>query len=206
MEQREQEIRELALKIFQRRLDFNFRANPDPAVIDKLVESEPFQYYIEEATKQYDKRTKALEVNKNYPVVEIASDGKSGMAGGAYVLAFVYSKFKGNVVVKGYMREVEDYIKKNFTHYFVNYTLWYMGSHRDIWKFWKKDIGIHEPTRRIKRKNIPKKDRMFRVRPYVSWDYDLSPEEREKQHKEADEKQLVFKRMPKRWIPEFDTL
>lgn len=203
-EVRQQEIRALAIKIFQRTLKFTFKPDADAAAIDKLVESEPFQYYLEQATLQYDKRQQALKVNKNYPVVEIPADGESGMMGGAYVMAFVYSKFKGNVVVKGYMREVEEYIKKNFTHYFVNYTLWYMGSHRDIWKFWKKDIGIHEPIRRTRRKNIPKEDRMFRVRPYVNWDYDLSSEERDRQHREADEKQLVFKRMPKRWIPEFD--
>jgi len=203
LEKRRGEIQELALKIFQRKLDFGFKPNPDPAVIQKLVESEPFQYYIEEATKQYDKRQKALEVNKTYPVVEIPSDGKSGMAGGAYVLAFVYSKYKGNVVIKGYMREVEEYIKKNFTHYFVNYTLWYMGSHRDIWQFWKKGIGIHEPTRSTKRGKIKAKDRKFSVRPYVEWTYD-GAEERERRWKEAEEQALYFKRMPKRWIPEFD--
>jgi len=200
---RQQEIRALAIKIFQRKLDFTFKPDADSTAIDKLVESEPFQYYLEEATLQYDKRQQALKVNKNYPVIEVPADGESGVAGGAYVLAFVYSKYKGNVVVKGYMREVEEYIKKNFTHYFVNYTLWYMGSHRDIWKFWKKGIGIHEPTRRIKRKNIPKKDRKFSVRPYVEWTYD-SAEEREKRWEEAEKQALYFKRMPKRWIPEFD--
>lgn len=200
---RKQEIQELALKIFQRRLDFTFKKNAEPEVIQKLVDSEPFQDYLEEATKQYEKREQALAVNKQYPVINIEPDGKSGMMGGAYVLAFVYSKHKGNVVVKGYLREVEEYIKKNFTHYFVNYSLWYMGSHRDIWNFWKKEIGIHEPTRSCKRGKISKKDRKFVVRPYVEWNYD-SAEERERLHKEADEKALYFKRMPKRWIPEFD--
>ncbi len=205
MEQRKKDIQELALKIFRRRLNFTFKPNVEPDVIQKLVDSEPFQEYIQEAEKQYEKREEALLVNKTYPVVNVQADGESGMSGGAYVLAFVYSKHKGNVVVKGYMREVEEYIKKNFTHYFVNYTLWYLGSHRDIWKFWKKGIGIHEPTRSCKRGKIDKKDRKFCVRPYVEWTYD-SAEEREKRYEEAEEQALYFKRMPKRWIPEFDNL
>jgi hypothetical protein len=204
MEQRQKEIRELALKIFKRRLGFMFKSNVEPEVIDKLVDSEPFQEYIEEATLQYDKRQQALEVNKSYPVVAVPKDGRRGMSGGAYVLAFVYSKYKGNVVVKGYMREVEDYIKKNFTHYFVNYSLWYMGSHRDIWYFWKKDVGIHTPTKSSKKEKIKKDDRVFKVRPRCDYSWDVSEEEYKKQHKDADENQLVFKRMPKRWIPEFD--
>ena len=199
------EVRELALKIFQRKLDFKFKPDADSAHVDKLVESEPFQEYIREAEKQIEKRQQALANNKQYPVIEVPADGKSGMVGGAYVLAFVYSKCKGNLVVKGYMREVEQYIEKNIkTHYFVNYSLWYLGSHRDIWKFWKDGIGIHEPTRSTRRGKPKKEDRKFVVRPYVDWNYDLSEEEREEKYREADEQALKFKRMPKRWIPEFD--
>jgi len=206
MEQREQDIRELALKIFKRRLDFTFKPDVDPAVIQKLVDSEPFQEYIEEATKQYDKRQQSLAVNKQYRSIEIKADGKSGMMGGAYVLAFVYSKHDGNFVVKGYMREVEKYIKKHFTHYFVNYSLWYLGTHRDIWEFWKKGVGIHTPTKSSKRGKIKKEDRVFKVRPRCDWSWDVSKEEYKRQQKDADERQLVFKRMPKRWIPEFDNI
>jgi len=199
-------IRELALKIFQRRLNFVFKPDADPAHIDELVKSEPFQEYLQEAEKQYEKRQKSLDVNKNYPVIEVPADGKSGMMGGAYTLAFVYSKKKGNVVVKGYRREVEAYIKENFTQYFVNYSLWYLGSHRDIWEFWKPSINIFEPTRSSKRRKIEKKDRMFSVRPKTDWSWDVSDEEYKKQQKEADERTLYFRRMPKRWIPEFDNL
>jgi len=202
--ERETEIRELAIKIFQRTLDFTFKADADPAVIDELVASEPFQYYIEQATKQYDKRTKALAVNKNYPVIEIKADGKSGMMGGAYCLCFVYSKHKGNFVLKGYMREVEEYLKKNYTHYFCNFSLWYMGTHRDIWHFWKKSIGVHTPCKY--KKGVKKNDLMFNVRPYSDWSWNVSKKEYKKQQKEADEKELRFKRMPKRWIPEFDNI
>ncbi len=202
MEQRDNDIRELALKIFKRKLDFTFKADVEESVIDKLVASEPFQEYIQEATKQYDKRTKALVDNKHYPVMEIPADGKSGMVGGAYCLCFVYTKHKGNFVVKGYVREVEEYVKKNYTHYFYNLSLWYLGSHRDIWHFWKKAANIYQPDKY--KKGIDKERLRFRVRPHTDWSWDVSKEEYNKQHKEADERQLVFKRMPKRWIPEFD--
>jgi hypothetical protein len=199
------QVEELALKIFQRRLDFKFRPDAPEDVKRKLIDSEPFQEYIEEARKQLqDKQQRELR-NKKYPVIEVEADGKRGTAGGAYVLAFVYSKHSGNIVVKGYMREVEEYIKKNIkTHYFVNYSLWYMGSHRDIWKFWKDSVGVHEPQRSCKRRKIEPKHRKFRVRPYTDWKWDVGEEEYQQQQKQADEQELVFKRMPKRWIPEFD--
>jgi hypothetical protein len=194
----EQEVRELALKIFKRKLNFTFKPNVSEDVIDKLVTSEPFQEYIRLAEKQLKKRAKALAVNKHYPVIEVPADGESGMSWGAYVLCFVYSKHKGNFVLKGYMREVQEYLKKNYTHYFCNYSMQYMGSHRDSWGFWKESIGVHEPS--TYRKGVTKEQMKFTVRPYISWH--CSDEEREK----ADAEALHFKRMPKRWIPEFDKL
>lgn len=198
------EVQELALKIFKRKLGFTFRPDVEPEVIQKLVDSEPFQEYIREAEEMLADKAKRELRNKKYPEFHVTPDGKRGTAGGAYVLAFVYSKYKGNFVVKGYMREVEHYIEKNFTHYFVNYSLWHLGGHRDIWKFWKNSIGIHEPQRSTRRRKIEPKDRKFRVRPYTDWSWDVSEEEHERQKKQADEQELVFKRMPKRWIPEFD--
>ena len=192
----EQEVRELALKIFKRTLNFRFKPGVSEDVIDQLVASEPFQEYIRLAEKQLEKRAKALAVNKHYPVIEVPADGNSGMSWGAYVLCFVYSKHRGNFVLKGYMREVQAYLKKNYTHYFCNFSMQYMGSHRDSWSFWKEGIGVHEPNRY--KKGRSKEDMQFVVRPYVSWS--CSDEEREK----ADEQSLRFKRMPKRWIPEFD--
>lgn len=190
-----QEVKELALKIFKRKLGFTI---VDEKVIDKLVASEPFQEYIKIAEKQLEKQEQAIINNKYYPVIEVPADGKKGICGGAYVLCFVYSKYKSNFVLKGYHREVEEYLKKNYTHYFCNFSMQWMGDHRDIWKFWKESIGIHEPRRY--KKDVSKEYLMFSVRPYVNWD--CSEEEREK----ADEQTLRFKRMPKRWIPEFDTL
>ena len=199
---REQAIRELSLKIFRRKLGFMFKEDVKDEVIDKLVASEPFQEYIQEATRQLDKRDVALTNNKMYPVIEIPADGNSGMAGGAYCLCFLYTKHKGNFVIKGYVREVEEYVKKNYTHYFYNLSLWYLGTHRDIWHFWKKDLNIYSPDKY--KKGVKKENLRFRVRPRCDWRWDVSTEEYEKQQKDAEEKQLVFKRMPKRWIPEFE--
>lgn len=200
------EVQELALKIFKRKLGLSFKPDVEPHVIQKLVESEPFQQYLREAEELLKKRQHASVNNKQYPVIEVEADGKRGTAGGAYVLAFVYSKHKGNVVVKGYMREVETYIKKNIkTHYFVNYSLWYLGSHRDIWEFWKDSIGIHEPQRSGKRgEKIKPENKRFCVKPHTDWSWEVSEEEYQKQREEADRQALYFKRMPKRWIPEFD--
>lgn len=198
----EQDIRELALKIFRRKLGFMFREDVKQEVLDKLVASEPFQEYIQEATAQLNKRDLALTNNKMYPTIEIPADGKSGMAGGAWCLCFVYTKHKGNFVVKGYYREVEKYLKENHTHYFCNYSLWYLGQHRDIWHFWKETLNIYSPDKY--KKGVKKESLRFRVRPRCDWRWDVSDEEYEKQQKEADEKQLLLKRMPKRWIPEFD--
>lgn len=190
------EVRELALKIFKRTLGFTLKPDVEESTIDKLVESEPFQYYIEQAEKQLEKRGQAIINNKYYPVIEVPADGVKGVGGGAYVLCFVYSKHKGNFVLKGYHREVKTYLKKNYTHYFCNMSMQWMGGHRDFWKFWKESVGVHEPTKY--RKGRSKEDMKFMVRRYVNWD--CGDEEREK----ADVEALCFKRMPKRWIPEFD--
>jgi len=196
------EVRELALKIFKRKLGFSLKPDIKDETIDKLVASEPFQEYIEEATKQLDKRDVALTNNKMYPVIEIPADGKRGIAGGAYCLCFLYTKHKGNMVIKGYVREVEEYVNKNFTHYFYNLSLWNLGQHRDIWHFWKKGVNIYDPDKY--KKGVKKENLIFRVRPRCDWSWDVSKEEYKRQQKDADERQLVFKRMPKRWIPEFD--
>lgn len=197
-EKRKREVKELALKIFKRKLGFTFKKDVDPAAIEQLVTSEPFQEYIRIAEKQIEKREQALANNKMYPVIDVPADGKSGVMGGAYTLCFVYSKYRGNFVLKGYHREVKAYLEKNYTHYFCNCSMQWMGGHRDFWSFWKKSIGFHEPSRY--KKGVSKEDMKFVIRRYVDWD--CEDEEREK----ADAEALRFKRMPKRWIPEFDNL
>lgn len=137
--------------------------------------------------KSTRKKLRALD-NKKYPVIDVPSEGKSGWSGGAYTLCFVYSKYSGNFVLRGYYKEVKEYLKKNFTHYFCNYTLWHRGFNRSIWDFWKERVIIHHPSIRDR-----KKGQKIQVRPYTS-------------EKDWKNKDYRFRRLPKRWIPEFDEL
>lgn len=194
--ERNKEIEEIAWQIFMRKMRINVVNSISPEQIDEIASDEAYDYYREQATKVWLKKQKALK-NKKYKIIEVLPDGKSGMDGGAYVLCFVYSKFKGNFVLSGYMREVKKYLEMNYTNYFCNYSLWYRGLHRDIWEFWKTSTTIHEPQ----------KDSTY-LKGKERWCWSVSPEY--KWSETAEEKQirkentLYFKRLPKRWIPEFD--
>lgn len=127
-------------------------------------------------------------------VIEIEPDGKKGWSGGAYTLAYVYSN-KGNFLVKGYIREVEAYLKtlkQKGYKYFVNLSLRHTKSylrndnHRDIWKFYKdNEYSIWQPRKRDRKKKWDK---------WCFYSY-------------LEKKTIMqFKRFPNRWIPEFDEL
>lgn len=199
---RNEEIEKLAWQVFQDRLGLSFKRELTADEKKKITDVPEYQQYRDAAEKLYTerlaKKEKAL-LNKKYPVIDIPASGESGMMGGAYCLCFVYSKYNGNFVLRGYMREVEEYLKKNYTHYFCNLSLWYHGKNRDIWHFWKDKIGIHKPHRESKMFKGNDKWK-FHVKPY--WQCDDSEEEKIKK----EEQSMWFKRMPKRWIPEFDLL
>ena len=197
------EIDNLAWQIFQDKLGISFKRPLTDDEKKSITDKKDYQRYRDEATRLYMKRQAKKEkaaLNKKYPIIDVPASGKSEWMGGAYTLCFVYSKHKGNFVLRGYMREVEEYLKKNYTHYFYNLSLWYHGNNRNIWNFWKDNIVIHEP--RKDSKIFKGKDKWkYQVRPYVDW----SERTKEKDN-EIDEKTLWFKRMPKRWIPEFNNL
>ncbi len=193
--EREQEIEKIAWQVFQNTLKLKFRNELTLEQKKKITDTPEYEYYREKAIEIYEKKQRAL-LNKKYPVIDIPASGKSGMCGGAFTLCFVYSKYKGNFVLRGYMREVEEYLEKNYTHYFCNFSLWHNGQNRDIWKFWKESIGIFDPTPRER-----KKGKKIMVRPYGgSWLRNAPNKD------EIKEKTFNFKRLPKRWIPEFDKL
>ena len=127
---------------------------------------------------------------KEYPVIKVLSTGNPVWYGGARTFAFVYSRYAGNFILEGFHKEVEAYLKKNYTHYFVNYSLWWHGEHRDIWDFWKDNIGIFSPNKK-------KRDWKIQVRPYSTYQTDKT---------ELAKQTFKFKRLPKRWIPEFNQL
>jgi len=189
MENKKQEIEELAWQVFLNKSGLSFKRELTDDEKKRVTQVDGYDYYREQATKMWEKKQRAL-LNKKYPVIEVPADGEHGRMGGAYCLCFVYSKYSGNFVLKGYHREVVAYLKKNYTHYFYNMSLWYQGFHRDIWDFWKKDVTIFTTSIRER-----KKGKKIEVRPY--WKHGIDEEELEKQI-------LRFKRLPKRWIPEFD--
>ena len=187
-------IEDIAWEVFQQKTGLRFRTELTPEQKLSITSVEDYQYYRDEAAKICEKRLRSLD-NKKYPVIEVPASGKSCWGEGAYCLCFVYSKYNGNFVLKGYYREVKEYLKKNYTHYFYNMSLWHKGFNRNIWHFWKKDIGIFDVSIRER-----KRGKKTQVRPYsCSYENKFTEEE-------IKSKTFYFKRLPKRWIPEFDKL
>jgi hypothetical protein len=202
MDNRKVEVENLAWQIFKDRLGLSFKASLTDEEKKQITDVPEYQQFRNEAEKLYAERQVKKEkaaLNKKYTLIDVPASGRPTWMGGAYTLCFVYSKHNGNFVLRGYSKEVEEYLKKNYTHYFYNMSLWYHGKNRDIWHFWKDNVGVHQPHRHSK--IFKGKDKWkFNVRPYTNWHDDEETKEN------ADKKALWFKRMPKRWIPEFDTL
>lgn len=131
-------------------------------------------------------------MEKEYPFIEILSDGKPDWYEGARCMFFVYSKDKGNFILKGYRREVEKYLKENYNHYFYYNSMWSHGMSRGMWGFWKEGVSIYAPSKRKRRKN----EKFKVIKHASSREFYFGKREVE----------LTFKRLPKRWIPEFDNL
>lgn len=134
-------------------------------------------------------------MNKELKVIEVPSSGNKDWYGGAYCIVFVYSKYNGNFILKGYRDEVSKYLSNNYTHYFANYTLWYKKQFRTIWVFWKSNYYICVPDRH---KQKPSYFNKTPRKPEYKWV--LTNFSKENNIK------LKFRRFPKRWIPEFDKL
>ena len=121
-------------------------------------------------------------------IVEVKPDGKKGIGGGAYTLAFVYSN-KGNFLVKGYYREVKKYLNDKYIakghKFFVNYSLQYNGVNRDIWTTSNENVTIFEPDRKSK---TFRKWRFYKSNGIFG----------------TGKTVFKFKRLPKRWLPIFD--
>ena len=107
-------------------------------------------------------------------------------ANGAYTLCFVYSN-KGNLLVKGYMGDVElvlNELKTKGYKFYYNKVMFHHGDKRNYWGFYKDGVYLLSPYR----SNRGEKRHHYRFRNYKS------------------HKTLEFKRLPKRWIKEFDEL
>ena len=185
------EVEAIAWQIFLNNTGLRFKKELSAEEMKKITDVEAYEHYREQALKFYGKKQRAL-LNKKYEVINVPATGRRGWMGGAFCLCFVYSKYNGNFILSGYFDEVNTYLKKNYTHYFYNKSLWCQGFNRDIWGFWKDGIMISKASiyGRMKGKKTV-------VRPYR---FNKMDEE------EIKAKTFYFKRLPKRWIPEFDIL
>ncbi len=136
---------------------------------------------------------------KHYREIRISPTGIPTWSEGAFTIAFMYSQKHGNFVVKGYMKEVKQYLKENVTgHYFGWFTLWSDGKHRTILytdtdvKGLCYDCGWH-----IYSPSFYQPDGRYR-----------KVLERTKYHiiNKITGKEMELKRIPKKWIPEFTEL
>lgn len=132
-------------------------------------------------------------MKKEFPVIEVPADGKPDWYEGSFCMFFVYSRDKGNVILKGYRREVEKYLKKHYDHYFYYNSMWSHGESRGNWHFWKDDVTIFEPSKK---------------KPYRRLKYSVVKYNNDSRgYRDYNAvTTLNFKRLPKRWIPEFNKL
>jgi hypothetical protein len=168
--------------------------------LTKLVFNElPIPNKLQESiTKGLDEIKKRERVN--LPVIEVPSTGKPDWSEGARTMAFVYSKFKGNFILRGFRGEVENFLKKNFTHYFVYFSMWADGESRGYWHFWRADVTMLEPNRTLRR------NKRYKYEVYQSLGRKTynTIEDFAQAKKKTESYVLKFKRLPHHWIPEFD--
>lgn len=113
-----------------------------------------------------------------------------------YTLAFMYNRSGKSLLLKGYLSEVNEYIRSMKFTALVNLRFYIQGRSRGYWQLYHKGISVGEVL--IKE---PRLDHAYRdsdsetkwIRKWKVYNYKLGRE-------------LFFKRLPKRWIPEFDML
>lgn len=135
---------------------------------------------------------------KEFPIIKVPANGHPDWYEGARTWCFVYSKNDGNFILEGFCGEVEQFLKRNFTHYFCYYSMWGPGQSRGYWRFWKdKDVGISPPSRHRKewKYTIEKRE----VKPFNNGRINFS-------NMKTTTFSMKFKRMPKQWIKEFNKL
>ena len=151
-----------------------------------LEKSTDIEYYSAIEKEGFDMSIFKKTPQSKFPEIVLPNKGIKGH--NPYTFAFVYAE-KGNILVKGYLQEVQEYLKNFNQKYFVNYTFYRGGVHRGYWKFYKKEVVIFEPeTGRFGLKNRKK----FEIRGYSNFEnYEKVPV-------------INLKRMPHKWIPEFN--
>lgn len=116
-----------------------------------------------------------------YKEIELSKYRKTGRRfsdSDPYTIAFVYPKDAPPYVVKGMCDEVKEYIQVYSPVAFYRYTYWFNGKSRGGWKFTMPLIYVWQKNKR------------FEVTDYRS----------------GKGRIMSFRRMPHRWIPEFDPI
>jgi hypothetical protein len=129
-----------------------------------------------------------MKKKQKYQEINVPASGKKQWYGGVFTVAFIYAP-EGNFVLKGFMSEVEEYVRKHFTRYLVHYVLYYKGKTRTILHF-SNSLGLH-----IESPNLKGCDRRTRYEIYP-YGYYVNP----------DAVKLKFKRLPQYWLKEYDYL
>ena len=98
-----------------------------------------------------------------------------------WAIYFIYPKDGEPVVVKGMSKDVVQYVREHYPVALVRYTFWKDGVSRGHWMFTNSNhpIRYHEPGR-------------FVMRDGRRWKVMIG------------DRTYSFRRLPKRWIPEFD--
>lgn len=154
--------------------------------LEKSGKDFKIEYYSAIEKEGFDMSIFTKIPESKFPEIVLPNKGIKGH--NPYTLAFVYGE-KGNRLIKGYLQEVQEYLEKLSEKFFVKYTFYHQGEHRGYWKFYKKEIGIFEPE---KGKYSSKRRRKFEIRGYSNFEgYEKVPV-------------IQLKRMPHKWIPEFN--
>jgi len=87
-----------------------------------------------------------METSKNnqLEVIEVPASGKTTRIGGAWCLVFVYST-SGNFLLKGYIKECEEYIESKGWKCWAIFKLYYQKRSRTIIRTYKCGFEIREP-------------------------------------------------------------
>jgi hypothetical protein len=202
-------IEDIAWSMYQRGIKVKWRT--EPLKREDFPQYEDYKMWMDSA-KQYIKTTPLnqllmdnvgedvkfesslmVKLSKGkYPVIKVPANGHRDWMEGARTLCFVYSKHHGNFILEGYRGEVEEYLKKNYTKYFCYFSMWSQGRSRGYWRFWKeRDVTISEPSKHRK-----------------TWKWTITSREPRYSYRQEFKikHKIELKRLPKRWIPEFDKL
>ena len=142
---------------------------------------------------------------------EIILEGMEVKSTHPFAIYFVYAP-EGNFVLKGRSGACEKYIAKHFSKCLYNYTYWHNGESRGGWRFNCKGMYVDTPSERQRQiiRNEAEENgnswtyKLYNLRPRIA-KYEVFAYFRDA-NRELHRKGFEFRRMPRKWIPEFDML